>query len=566
METNRRTKFIKLVFTLMCVSALAGCDLTDPVESDELQTYMRENGYKNGQGNLGQARFLMEGFASLNLKSLNQARIIPTKLYGTALVLAEEADGFKQDVPDVYAIMQKYGFVMASDFGNWDESLSKKPILKSPVGYVSGYIDGKLLGQNLKVQVSNISCAACHSGVEYRSDGSPSSIVRLGAAGRSVFYDAYLNQIYRGLVIGAKNPESLLAKIKQVYPQIDEAELKTYKKFLLPKVAKEVKKYEGMGRALPFSNGGPGMTNGVAAFKRDAHLFSSNYEFQKEENGFMMVPGLSDRAFKSSLTIDGSYGAVGYPRFFYVNESYAKTKEHLNKLASIAAFFTFSFGNQVESIESFIPKAQEIFSWLVKQRPQRIPVGLDEDKVQAGYDLYQQKCATCHGSYDRRGDEFRLTGFPNLYVPQEEMGSDSRRWQRATPDMRKFAEKNVISKYINAGVEMGGYVAPILTGIWTKAPYMHNGSVPTLWHFFHPEERPQKFEMGGHAIDFEKVGLRLKQNEQDGVFYLDGPHRQMKTMIYDTTESGRNNRGHEAQLMDLSESDKNLLLEFLKAI
>lgn len=35
-----------------------------------------------------------------------------------------------------------------------------------------------------------------------------------------------------------------------------------------------------------------------------------------------------------------------------------------------------------------------------------------------------------------------------------------------------------------------GYVAPSLNGVWPSPPYLHKGSVPTLWNLFDPEQRP----------------------------------------------------------------------------
>ena len=59
------------------------------------------------------------------------------------------------------------------------------------------------------------------------------------------------------------------------------------------------------------------------------------------------------------------------------------------------------------------------------------------------------------------------------------------------------------------------YRARPLNGAWATAPYLHNGSVPSLYWLLHPAaERPKKFCMGG-ARDFdpEHVGLRVDGDE-----------------------------------------------------
>ena len=63
------------------------------------------------------------------------------------------------------------------------------------------------------------------------------------------------------------------------------------------------------------------------------------------------------------------------------------------------------------------------------------------------------------------------------------------------------------------------YKGRSLNGIWSTAPYLHNGSVPTLWDLLLPTEkckagpdygeyRPQTFRVGSRAFDPVRVGFR----------------------------------------------------------
>jgi hypothetical protein len=63
------------------------------------------------------------------------------------------------------------------------------------------------------------------------------------------------------------------------------------------------------------------------------------------------------------------------------------------------------------------------------------------------------------------------------------------------------------------------YKGRSLNGIWATAPYLHNGSVPTLWDLLLPaakckegpdygEYRPKEFRVGSRAFDPVKVGFR----------------------------------------------------------
>jgi hypothetical protein len=99
----------------------------------------------------------------------------------------------------------------------------------------------------------------------------------------------------------------------------------------------------------------------------------------------------------------------------------------------------------------------------------------------------------------------------------------------------------------------GKYLARPLNGIWATAPYLHNGSVPTLFDLLHPEHRPAKFSMGGREYDPQKVGYAAAV---PGVW------------IFDTAQPGNSNVGHSGEKFgtQLSEDQKSALLEYLKTI
>ena len=86
------------------------------------------------------------------------------------------------------------------------------------------------------------------------------------------------------------------------------------------------------------------------------------------------------------------------------------------------------------------------------------------------------------------------------------MLTDSVRWATADPQSLGIIEQIGFAQEIEP-LNSGGYVAPDLSGIWATAPYLHNGSVPTLWHLLHPAERPQRFYVGGHALDYQLMGI-----------------------------------------------------------
>jgi|HubBroStandDraft_6_1064221.scaffolds.fasta_scaffold34315_2 hypothetical protein len=98
----------------------------------------------------------------------------------------------------------------------------------------------------------------------------------------------------------------------------------------------------------------------------------------------------------------------------------------------------------------------------------------------------------------------------------------------------------------------GPYAARPLYGIWAAAPYLHNGSVPTLYDLLlPPEQRAKTFALGVREYDPVKLGFVVVTSctPQD--------------CLVDTTQTGNGNGGH-TWGTDLSEADRTALLEYLK--
>jgi mono/diheme cytochrome c family protein len=95
------------------------------------------------------------------------------------------------------------------------------------------------------------------------------------------------------------------------------------------------------------------------------------------------------------------------------------------------------------------------------------------------------------------------------------------------------------------------YKARPLDGIWATAPYLHNGSVPTLHDLLLPAAaRPRTFSIGRREYDPRKVGYA---SDGEVPFTLD------------TSVTGNSNRGHEYGTT-LSDADRAALLEYLKTL
>ena len=85
-----------------------------------------------------------------------------------------------------------------------------------------------------------------------------------------------------------------------------------------------------------------------------------------------------------------------------------------------------------------------------------------------------------------------------------------------------------------------GYKADVLHGIWAQAPYLHNGSVPTLGHLVCASTRPPRFLRGN--LHYDEALLGFEWSERPGARY--GPNDTILIKEYDTSVTGKANSGH----------------------
>ena len=123
----------------------------------------------------------------------------------------------------------------------------------------------------------------------------------------------------------------------------------------------------------------------------------------------------------------------------------------------------------------------------------------DPGAVTAGEAVYSTTCAGCHGT----------DVWPNVAVSADEMGTDSLRTTAMTQaDADLFNALAVTESH--AMPTTAGTLAPPLVGSWTSAPYLHNGSVPTLAMLLEPAVRHVRLVAAG-GYDVERVGLAVTE-------------------------------------------------------
>jgi hypothetical protein len=114
------------------------------------------------------------------------------------------------------------------------------------------------------------------------------------------------------------------------------------------------------------------------------------------------------------------------------------------------------------------------------------------------------------------------------------------------------------------GMPFPGYVAPPLDGIWATAPYLHNGSVPTLELVLDSAARPtywKRVDYDSTHFDEQALGwpfIELPYGQDDA------PQNEIK-YVYDTTKWSQSNRGHTFG-DHFTHAERRAVLEYLKTL
>jgi mono/diheme cytochrome c family protein len=171
---------------------------------------------------------------------------------------------------------------------------------------------------------------------------------------------------------------------------------------------------------------------------------------------------------------------------------------------------------------------------------------IDAQKAEEGRAVYDTYCARCHSI------DGNMIG---QVTPIWEVGTDPERLRSFTPQLATMLNRTGEGQpwAYSHFRKTDGYSNMLLDGIWLRAPYFHNGSVPTLRDLLNPpNERPQAFYRGYNVYDYDNVG-----------FVSSGPEAESTGILHDTRVRGKSNQGHEygTQLID---QQKDALIEYLK--
>ena len=195
-----------------------------------------------------------------------------------------------------------------------------------------------------------------------------------------------------------------------------------------------------------------------------------------------------------------------------------------------------------------------VLSYIFSITPPKYPKTINNSLAGTGKILFEKNCSECHGTYGEN------SYFPNLLIPGKIIKTDSLLYASnfSSPQFLEWFKRS----WFRTGqrqadlVPYAGYIAPPLDGIWITAPYLHNGSIPTLEGVLNSNTRPAFWVRDFKQPIYDTLHPGWKHTISD---------KQYTRSTYNTTLPGYTNQGH--YFGDhLTEKERAAVLEYLKTL
>jgi len=172
-------------------------------------------------------------------------------------------------------------------------------------------------------------------------------------------------------------------------------------------------------------------------------------------------------------------------------------------------------GVRVEWLQQHPFQGASLGAYLRQPAPRpAFPKPLDRKLVQRGQKLFEDNCSHCHGRYAADG---RAIDYAEQVVPLEDLGTDPARAMAPTESFERAANDPALTLGYTKFHRTGGYVPPILTNVWMRAPYGHAGQWPSLAVLATPPAKRAPVTVDLAALyDLTTVGVATKPGEPSG--------------------------------------------------
>ncbi len=392
------------------------------------------------------------------------------------------------------------------------------------IGFMSdGAPHGRPIGTTYKedrVGLVGLNCATCHVGSIRNAPGEKRQIV-IGMPANQMDLQAFAQFLTACANDPRFNAATLIAAIEKENPDFGFFKKLLYRLFVIGRtrdgILERAKENAWFDVRPPQ---GPGRVDTFNPYK-----VLLKFPMQDDRSvGTVDLPSLWNQRPREGLWLhwDGNNNSV----------------EERNKSAAIGA------GATPDSLD--LASMKRIEDWILDLPPPAFPADRINSALAAqGSGIYKAECASCHDfGAARIGQVTELA----------EIGTDRERLDSFTPELAE--RMNTIGEgkpwRFSHFRKTSGYANMPLDGLWLRAPYLHNGSVPTLRALLSPEERPAEFYRAYDVYDWKNVG-----------FVASGPDAEREGVRFSTKDRGNSNAGH-LYGTKLDPAAKEALLEYLK--
>jgi mono/diheme cytochrome c family protein len=445
----------------------------------------------------------------------------------------------------------------------------------TPIGFSKRRMQG--------LEFVGLNCAVCHTGTYRGSPQEPpgSATIQLGMPAHQLDLLAYFKFLFDCAADGRFTVDNVLAAM-DAQEKLGPIERLIYT-IAIPRVRQETLRLEGLARFMIDHPSGMGRIDTFTPYKTMNFAFMDTDDFAVGNADF---PSIWNQRLRQGMFLhwDGNN-----PSVFERNISAA-------------------MGAGATPVSLDLPRMDRIAQWLLDFPPPAYPRSwkINTALSATGEALYRQHCASCHGLKE---EQFKNAQVGQV-VPIELIKTDRERLDSYTLEL-------VYNQYtLGAGRDWkfhnfrktGGYANHPMDGIWARAPYLHNGSVPTLrdllnapctaseleqvgyparpkeWESYSRDAQDQwsrKARDGLSNDDVRKIvaksrammrrppvffrGYNVYDQDAAGFVADVGEEAGRSFTKYDVNVRGNGHGGH-LHGLELAPGDKNALVEYLKSL
>jgi hypothetical protein len=426
-------------------------------------------------------------------------------------------------------------------FGFWRDPRPEHKDRPLPLGFA--WTPGRA-GDALPLSLAVRTCAGCHTGRVRREDGSLQILV--GAPNTELLlhqYDAAIGAFFaKHLADEAQNKVLVDAIVRTVDAKHKADPNFFFRKapgYAAPEEARQIAVFKAL-LEQPLEKGGVLASIGLASTLRGAGRAKLKEVAYAKPNappleggppGLIDSSGLGIAAFVLPLKLDPKRALFpGATKNDIPSVWNQRTRKRFQWDANIRDELARNLVAALGLVG--VPERMDILANMITSDfidglpPAPYPFAIDAAKAARGRAIFEANCSACHrADQERRGHRA-----PPVF---NHLGTDGNRSRVVRPLGYVAIEGALAACYQprdleftyrgrsyrpNAAVdgnallvprfaaEDQGYVAPPLDGLWARAPYLHNGSVPTLRQLLVPKTRVATFVRGVISYDRKDVG------------------------------------------------------------